>query len=175
MAATELFINSIKNLNENESKLPYSLTVQTKIDDVIGTLIVHIYKNEPKYRIEFSWKDLILKFSKIYYNVDLNKFIQTLKDIKSYKFFGDKLIDEEDFQLHKTFRNALFEIWNEEEENCYVCHEDTCGYKTMCGHDICYKCYLKSIKHNVDEDAEVVSFKCGVCRTVQVSYDSELN
>ena len=178
-AITE-FIKLVNEYTDNHDKLPYSASVNVKIDEISGTLHMHIYRNEPKYRTEFSWKALGLKYSKMFYSIGIQEFEDKLKSMKFMKFYGDQLMTNEDFNFHMKYKKALQEIWNEEIDDCYICKEDTHGYKTICGHDICYKCYIKSIKHkNDNHDEHIPFFKCGVCRAIQyyscACYDDETN
>lgn len=45
---------------------------------------------------------------------------------------------------------------DDDDKICYVCFDETRGFKTPCDHDICYTCFQKSVVRS--------SFTCGMCR-----------
>lgn len=86
--------------------------------------------------------------------------VTTLKKVLStYKIVNDELCSEEEMSRHLIFYNTVLDIKGKEEEECYVCNENTRGFKTDCGHNICVQCFSKSTTKG--------TFRCGICRQVE--------
>lgn len=117
-------------------------------------------------------------------------YVGRLRNIRSYS----SIMMKGDFEKYKSVRNTFLQVQNKEEKECYVCYHPTHGHQTKCGHDICAKCFYKSLqqcdcilyvhKYHDDEDEESgdegdknvykykcglnkVKFQCGICRNIE--------
>lgn len=113
------------------------------------------------------------------------KYVGRLRNVCAYASF----MKRSDARRYDVTRRAMYAITYMAEPKvlteCYVCYEDTFGHKTLCGHDICPKCYHRSLEElDINEEADEyeveiqedmmycprVKFVCGICRTKEKSY-----
>lgn len=113
------------------------------------------------------------------------KYVGRLRNVRAYASFM-KRKDACNYDLTRRAMHAMmYSMEPTVLHECYVCYEDTFGHKTVCGHDICPKCFYRSLKDlDADEESEEfeleaqedmmfcprVKFECGLCRTVEKSY-----
>eukprot|EP00952_Eustigmatos_sp_NYUAD-ZCMA_P012647 50718-Eustigmatos_ZCMA.PRE.1 len=73
--------------------------------------------------------------------------LNKMRDLTTYKFYGGRFMSPELREHSMAFRAAWLEMKGDANDvTCYVCLQDSEGYKTPCGHDICGRCFLKSLK-----------------------------
>lgn len=150
----EQFIQAVREEEEDiDFEVPFS------IQGVKGYLSVSFDPLEEVYDLMFEWHDLVEKHVCVEVSSPEEMGEMILK-MKRGIFMGEEpVFYPKKMRWMKLLRQMLLEADNVEADSCYICFEDTHGYKTPCGHDICYTCFVKCIQR--DEDRE---FVCGICR-----------
>jgi hypothetical protein len=117
--------------------------------------------------LKFKWMDINSKNlykEKIYTFTDIPELKNCILRFSKIKFWNGKIIDDDvEYRLYENFQRLKEEYFKTSIPKCYVCFENTRDYKTLCKHDICYQCFLKSIKCFVSPE-KYYEFKCGMCR-----------
>lgn len=139
-----------------------------KIDGVHG--VFEITKNY----IKFIWFDI-----NFYDNREWKKEFSDIEELKkaminfaNLKFWnGNPISSPKAYKLQKFFQEMKKEQLNIDISECYVCLENCKDYKTTCNHNICYQCFLKSIKYTNEPDIGW-EFKCGICRQKKFKLDN---
>lgn len=139
-----------------------------EIDGVEG--IFEITKNY----IKFIWFDINFyddREWKMEFN-DIEELKNAMIHFANLKFWnGNPICDPLAYKLQKQFQSMKKEKFNIDISECYVCLENCKDYKTICNHDICYQCFLKSIKYTNNPD-NGWEFKCGICRQYKFKLDN---
>jgi hypothetical protein len=144
----------IENLLKSDT---FTYTNKVIIDDI--PIDLYIINNKKTITYKFENDDLILICKSYTKNAtNLKKVFNEIEDIIcNYKIFGSELHPKNTICFLQCFSDWIRKIKNiKNRPTCYVCLNYTKEYKTVCGHDICYSCYLKQI--------ETKNTKCGICR-----------
>lgn len=207
-------LESIKVPSSNEA-VPLEIQVPFKIDDIPCQLIIRKYADKKvdgaivpyEYCItnrtpnrnpyETLHTSNIEEMMRDLYAWSHAKYMGRIRNIRCYASF----MKQHDFERYLITRRAMHAIithsiktkkgeQEEEQEThviteCYACYQDTLGHQTVCGHDICPKCFHQSLVNmEMDEELDVygvpersdmmysprTKFTCGVCRTVETPY-----
>jgi hypothetical protein len=154
----------------------YSININWTIDDLNGFLTIEKhrnYANKDCFNVDFTitgfrfyeyLEEPDQEFSSEKHAFTASELPNAINVVLNRKFHNGKWLDPKDLIEQQTLHHALYEATGKTMEKCYVCMDFSYGHKTpRCKHDICHKCFIKSInwhKHCDDER----EFKCGVCR-----------
>lgn len=154
----EEFIQAVR-----EEGMHMDIEFPFRVDGVKGWLNISYNSFYDEYEITFEWRDKKKRSIMIDEIPNAEELANWILEIKNGKFMGDEpIFTEKKKQWMKRLRNLILEKENRDPETCYICFEDTFHYKTPCEHDICYTCFLKSLKSK--EDSTQKEFTCGICR-----------
>jgi len=149
------------------SAKPFTYNMPMIIDDHAGELFITKKSGSKPFKLSFNYCcSLDGTFEMIDYTDDtVESFWISLDKLLTMKYWNSMLVEEDQFAFQQAMRAYAYGIQNREIEMCYVCRDDSHGFKTECKHDICFKCFMKSIVSQYNEEGDWIrTFKCGLCR-----------
>lgn len=159
-------LSEFRNFLESQVNFGLAIRLPMTLDGIDGSLRIlkcNTRDGHGAYNVEFVFTrlccDTLTPFDEFYETFD--KMCDGIRQLPGLKILGKNGMLPDDFEKFIMCRKAVYELMDKPIETCYGCMEETFGYKTKCGHDICVKCFIKSV------DKQESSFTCGVCRAVE--------